>query len=367
VIYQPHEFADLFPLMAPEEFVALKADIKAHGLRQPVMMFEGRILDGRNRFRACQEVGEEIIHEEFLGTSDDALAFVLSANLHRRHLTAGQKAVLALDIERLEAERAKDRQKEHGGTAPGRPANTGGNNSTSEGKARDNQHTSPVERIPQADTGKARDKAAAAVGVNPRYVSDAKALKEEAPELLERVKEGEITIPGAMRIVNHRVLGTGENEWYTPQEHIEAARAFLGRIDLDPATSEIAQERIGAAAYFTVDTDGLTQEWCGRVWLNPPYAQPAIQQFMQKAVDEYAAGHVTEAVVLTHNYTDTAWFHIGAAAASAICFTRGRIGFLSPEGKRAAPTQGQAFFYFGGRADEFAAAFRQFGFVVMPG
>lgn len=180
--------------------------------------------------------------------------------------------------------------------------------------------------------------------------------KPTAAEVREVVEE----------IHNHRAQGTGENEWYTPPRYIEAARALLGTIDLDPASSEIAQDTIRAASYFTREEDGLTREWVGRVWLNPPYAQPAIQQFIEKAVSEHRSGNLTEAVILTHNYTDTAWFHIAAAATSAICFTRGRIGFLSPTGERAAPTQGQAFFYLGLRVDAFTEAFGPFGFVMVP-
>jgi hypothetical protein len=86
---------------------------------------------------------------------------------------------------------------------------------------------------------------------------------------------------------------------------------------------------------------------------------------MQKAVDEFKAGNMTECIALTHNYTDTKWFHLAAEHAAAICFTRGRIAFVSPDGKKAAPTQGQAFFYFGGRIDAFAAEFSRFGFVMV--
>ena len=112
--------------------------------------------------------------------------------------------------------------------------------------------------------------------------------------------------------------------------------------------------------------DGLAQDWIGRVWLNPPYAQPWISRFIDKLVSEISASRATEAIALTHNYTDTAWFHQAASAASAICFTKGRIGFLSPEGKKAAPTQGQAFFYFGTNVAGFAERFSQHGFVVVP-
>ena len=163
---------------------------------------------------------------------------------------------------------------------------------------------------------------------------------------------------------NHRAQGTGENEWYTPQEHIDAAYAVLGGVDLDPASSEIANQRVKAGKIFTITDDGLSKDWFGRVWMNPPYAQPHIANFIEKLASEYESGKVSEAIALTHNYTDTQWFHRAANSCAAICFTRGRIGFLSPEGKRAAPTQGQAFFYFGDKVNSFAETFRSIGFVV---
>ena len=176
---------------------------------------------------------------------------------------------------------------------------------------------------------------------------------------------GEVTTAAMLRLNhNHRAQGTGENEWYTPGEYIEAVRSFMGGIDLDPASSEQAQKVVKAKRFFTTDDDGLSHKWAGRVWLNPPYAQPAIEQFAEKMVSEVCAGHVVEAVMLTHNYTDTAWFHSAASAAAAICFTRGRIAFVDPQGRKAAPTQGQAFFYYGSRAADFKKAFGVRGFVV---
>jgi hypothetical protein len=81
---------------------------------------------------------------------------------------------------------------------------------------------------------------------------------------------------------------------------------------------------------------------------------------------EVSAGNVTGAIMLTHNYTDTKWFHTLANVASAICFTKGRIRFESPDGKKASPTQGQAFFYFGDEPHEFSKVFADTGFVVVP-
>lgn len=159
--------------------------------------------------------------------------------------------------------------------------------------------------------------------------------------------------------------GTGENEWYTPSEHLDLAREVLNEIDLDPASSHVANRAVKAKQFFSQETNGLDREWAGKIWLNPPYAQPAIAQFAEKMVSEWKSGRVEAAIVLTHNYTDTAWFQGLARAATAICFTRGRVRFVSPEGDLAAPTQGQAFFYFGPDIDIFADVFGEVGFVAV--
>ena len=174
-------------------------------------------------------------------------------------------------------------------------------------------------------------------------------------------------IPSASGVLNHRAQGTGQNEWYTPAEYIQAVRDVLGAIDLDPASSEVANKVVGAARFFTAEDDGLTKDWTAKtLWMNPPYAQPLIAQFVERMVLSFSEGRVLEAIVLTHNYTDTAWFHKAEESCNAICFTRGRVGFLSPDGDKAAPTQGQAFFYFGPSIDRFAVRFQSIGFVVVP-
>lgn len=162
---------------------------------------------------------------------------------------------------------------------------------------------------------------------------------------------------------NHGALGTGENEWYTPERYIEAARLVMGEIDLDPASSEIAQRTVKAAQFFTATQDGLRQRWDGRVWLNPPYSQPHIFNFIEKLITEATSGNVEQAIVLTHNSTDTLWFHRLEEIAASICFTKGRIGFLDEQGDSCAPTQGQAFFYCGENAGKFAEIFSSFGFI----
>jgi phage N-6-adenine-methyltransferase len=205
------------------------------------------------------------------------------------------------------------------------------------------------------------------LGITSQRASEMRRLADVGPAAIEEAAQaandaGERLTRDA--VFNHRAQGTGENEWYTPAEHIEAAREVLGDIDLDPASSIIANRTVRAAQFFTIEDNGLERDWHGRVWINPPYAQPHILHFAQKIAKEYSEGRTLEAIALTHNYTDTAWFHLLGAYASAICFTRGRIGFLSPEGQKAAPTQGQAFFYFGPDPAKFSQVFTRFGLVM---
>jgi ParB-like chromosome segregation protein Spo0J len=103
-----HPLADIFPLMEGAEFDELVADIKANGLRDPIVLFEGKILDGRNRYRACLKAGAEPCPEcsalNYLG--DDPTSFVISKNIHRRHLTAKQKDELLAKLVAAQPEKS---------------------------------------------------------------------------------------------------------------------------------------------------------------------------------------------------------------------------------------------------------------------
>jgi hypothetical protein len=90
--YAFHPIADIFPLMEGGEFAALVEDVRVHGLIEPIVLYEGMILDGRNRYRACHEAGVEpqFCEARGLGSDAEAVAFVISANVHRRHLTREQ-------------------------------------------------------------------------------------------------------------------------------------------------------------------------------------------------------------------------------------------------------------------------------------
>lgn len=122
-----------------------------------------------------------------------------------------------------------------------------------------------------------------------------------------RNKDEEITEAGALRIANRRVTeNTGEPEWYTPEKYLVSVRAvFEGDIELDPATSTAAQEIVRAERFYTVEDDGLVQDWRGRIFLNPPYAASLVSQFTRKLVEHHKQGAVPEAVLLVNNATDT--------------------------------------------------------------
>jgi DNA N-6-adenine-methyltransferase (Dam) len=81
-------------------------------------------------------------------------------------------------------------------------------------------------------------------------------------------------------------------EWYTPKRYIEAARKVLGRIDCDPASSDIAQTVVRAKVYYTFQDDGLLQQWHGNVFLNPPYSLKGfVKRFVDKLLTEIALGN----------------------------------------------------------------------------
>lgn len=164
----------------------------------------------------------------------------------------------------------------------------------------------------------------------------------------------------------HVKNNSGDNEWYTPPAYIRAATEVLGAIDLDPASSAEANEIVGAQRIYTQGDDGLSQPWQGRVWMNPPYAQPLIEHFCEKLVEEFSAGHVPEACVLVNNATETRWFQDMAREAAAICFPKGRVRFWQPGSEEpGAPLQGQAVLYFGGNPAGFLRHFAEFGVVVV--
>jgi len=160
----------------------------------------------------------------------------------------------------------------------------------------------------------------------------------------------------------HVINNSGDDEWYTPRDIIEAARSVLGEIDLDPASCDVANKTVKAKKYYTICDDGLTKEWKGRVWMNPPYSTGKISLFIEKL---FESEDVTEAIILVNNATETKWFGLFFKNATKICFPSSRIRFLKDNSELGSPLQGNAIIYFGNNGDKFSTIFKPFGTIVM--
>ena len=197
-----HPAADLFPMVEGDEFRELCADVKERGLAQPITIWtDGTLLDGRNRLMACFETNQEVLIDEYLGT--DPVQFSLSANLHRRHLSAGQRACVGLKVLELLQPAAKERIAEAGrSAAPGRPAEKASADLRDLSFAPASQPRSPSPT--SADQRKSTAQAAKAVGASPRAVEQAARVERSAPDLLPQVQAGTMALDRAHREAQQR-------------------------------------------------------------------------------------------------------------------------------------------------------------------
>lgn len=236
-----------------------------------------------------------------------------------------------------------------------------------------------IPATPKKETGRGNKKSSGNGTLSPPTASRYRkvtAHEKKLDEFYQTCKDGEtpVALDGFIRFATgtekagraaHVSANTGVPEWYTPVEYIESSRTVLGNIELDPASSKVAQRTVKANKFFTLDDDGLSKPWRGRVFLNPPYASDLIQRFVEKLCEHFAAKDVDAAILLTNNATETKWFQSAAIYASAMCFPAGRIRFIDEQGNAGgAPLQGQAFTYFGSKPASFRKEFKQFGFCV---
>jgi len=176
-----HEAASIFPLMTGDDFDALVEDIRKHGLREPTALLDGKILDGRNRYRACLLAGVKCKTVEV--ETDDPVGYVLSLNLHRRHLTVSQRSMIGHKAGEFYEKAAKERQRAAGG---------------------DHKAKALVQNLSPALRGKSRDHIGAAVGVSGPMIDQAKRIaRDGVPELVEAVERGDIGGHLAEQIAAH--------------------------------------------------------------------------------------------------------------------------------------------------------------------
>lgn len=166
-------------------------------------------------------------------------------------------------------------------------------------------------------------------------------------------------------MTNHQQIHQSTGcEWYTPAPYIEAARACMGTIDLDPASNEIANQTVKATHYLTQQQNGLLYKWRGNVWLNPPYgvlgrvSNQAL--WSQTLIRQFAKGYTARAVLLVNAQTGEKWFK--PLWEYHICFTYRRIKFIDQFGiENPQPTHSNAFIGLGIDFQSFRDNFKQFG------
>lgn len=156
-----HQYADLLPMMQEDEYQALKEDIRKNGLREPIKLYMGKIIDGRNRYRAMVELGLPPMAIDVTVAVEDPMQYVISHNLHRRHLSKSQIACIAVDamIERGEGDYTL---------------------------------------------------ASIVFGVSDRYIQRAKAIKDGSLYWFNKVKTGQLTIPKAEENLSKQTRKTND-------------------------------------------------------------------------------------------------------------------------------------------------------------
>jgi hypothetical protein len=187
---QEHPAAQLFPMMPDAELSELAEDIRKNGLLEPIILLGGMVLDGRNRLSACRRAGVEPRFEIAAEIASPTL-YVVSKNIHRRHLTTSQRAAIAVEMLPMLADEAKARQREGG--------RRGGENKVMVSVPQPYSNNEPNEL-----RGTSRDIAGRAVGVGGSSVGRAAILQRDAPEEFERVKKGEVTVGAAWREATER-------------------------------------------------------------------------------------------------------------------------------------------------------------------
>jgi len=355
------EFAGMIPPLSADERRVLEENILRDGCIDPLVVWaeQGILLDGHNRKEICDTHGLPYRIKSLNFTDrNEAADWIDSHQLGRRNLTPEQMSL-------LRGRRYNRLKQPQGGTGANQHTEQSDQNDRSAKTAerlaaehgvssptirRDGQYAAAIEKV-----GLQHEAARGHIAA-PRQevVRMVRSLGDNpAPEQVQQTRET-LTKP---HISNNSV----NNAWYTPATYIAAAREVMGGIDLDPASNPTANKVVGALAIYTAEDDGLAKEWKGRVFMNPPYAQPLVQHFCEKLVTSIQSGDVPQAVVLVNNATETRWFQTLLSSASAVCFPASRIKFWHPEKTEAAPLQGQAVLYFGGNTQQFTKACEAFG------
>ncbi len=169
--YEPHPLCAIFKLMPQPALEELADDIKANGQKLPIILYEHKILDGRNRDIACKMVGVKPNYADYRGS--DPLAFVTTANMHRRHMTDADRAIAAAKL-KVHFEASAKGRKQDGATLG-----------------------------QDCPKGKAIEQAAESIGAAPRSAQSAATVLENAtPEVIEAMEDHTVSIADAAAVAS---------------------------------------------------------------------------------------------------------------------------------------------------------------------
>ena len=371
------EFQSLIPPLTYEEKKMLEESILSEGCRDAIVVWNDTIIDGHNRYEICKKHGIpfETVNREF-ESRNEVIEWIIKNQFGRRNLPLHERARLALRLKSVIAEKAKSNKQE----AANKMNLIVGNNVSAEicenvlpidtreeiAKAAGVSHDTiaKVEKIEEAAPAPiVQASRKGDISVNAAY-QVTKMMQEEQEEIASRIQSGENAKSVVLEVQKrpHVANNSGNNEWYTPAEYIEAARKAMGSIDTDPASNDIANKVVKAKKYYTIETDGLAHDWHGNVWMNPPYSSDLITKFIEKLKEQ--RGNYEQAIILVNNATETQWFYEIVKIASAVCFPKSRVKFYMPDGKTGAPLQGQAVLYVGNNTEKFISAFGGIGWTA---
>jgi phage N-6-adenine-methyltransferase len=323
--------------MEGEDFDRLVASIRSNGQLLPILLLDNQIIDGRNRYRACEIAGTVPWTEDWNGKGD-LTGIVKALNDDRRNLSESQRAMVAAKLANMPAHRPDNKSA--------------------------NLHTSQAE-------------AAQMVNVSQRSVATAKKVIDcGEPELIHAVERGEVAVSTAAEIAALPApiqkeaverIGAGQkpaqvkrdlsplmssesDQWNTPKAVVELVKQMLGEIDLDPCSND-GKANVPAKKVYRREDDGLQQKWKGRAYMNPPYGD-VVGDWVGKLIAEYEAGNVKEAIALVAARVDTKWFQ--TFEPYNIGFVRGRLTFGDAKNSATFPS---AVIYFGERPTKFRVVF----------
>jgi len=249
---QIHDAANVFPMMNTEQIDELADDIRKNGQQTEIELYDGKIIDGRNRYKACVKAG---IEPKFCDVTEigDPIRYVLSMNLHRRHLDAGQRAFVALNVEEYEAKEAKQRQRNSGGDVR-------------------NRNTVQV-NLPEP-RGQARDKAAESLSVSGKSVSDAKTVAQVSPELANLGVAGKLAPSIGAKIA--RAAGSSE----------QLSRA-AERIDAGEKATKVLKDIVSENKKTAPKMSGVFQV----IYADPPWQYTSGDQHSNETQETVIGNH----------------------------------------------------------------------------